>query len=81
MDRKMHLCDMLPGTKAVVESVDTKGSMRRRFFDIGLIRGTVVECVGVSPLKDPKAYLIRGAVIAIRNEDCADICVSVMEGK
>ena len=43
--------------------------MRRRLQDIGLISGTRVECVGVSPLGDPAAYLIRGAVIALRRED------------
>ena len=43
--------------------------MRRRLQDIGLIEGTVVECVGKSPLGDPCAYVIRGAVIALRSED------------
>ena len=49
--------------------LDTKGDMRRRLLDIGLTENTVVECVGKSPLGDPSAYLIRGAVIAIRVED------------
>lgn len=44
-------------------------------MDIGLIENTVIECVGKSPLGDPAAYLIRGAVIAIREKDCFDILV------
>ena len=40
---------------------------------MGLIPGTKVDCVLVSPAKNPKAYMIRGAVIAIRNEDAFDI--------
>lgn len=47
--------------------------MRRRFLDIGLIEDTPVECIGRSPAGDPSAYLIRGAVIAIRAEDSASI--------
>jgi ferrous iron transport protein A len=43
--------------------------MRRRLLDIGLAENTVVECVGRSPSGDPAAYLIRGAVIAIRKCD------------
>lgn len=38
-------------------------------MDIGLIEGTPVECVGISPLGDPSAYLIRETVVAIRHTD------------
>ena len=49
--------------------------MRRRLLDIGLTPDTRVECVGKSPAGDPKAFLIRGAVIAIRKEDCDEILI------
>ena len=49
--------------------------MRRRLQDIGLIEGTVVECLGKSPLGDPTAFLIRGAVIALRREDAGRVLV------
>lgn len=65
-----------PGQRAVVKELRTTGSMRRRLLDIGLIRDTEVECLGRSPGGDPAAYLIRGAVIAIRAADCRDILVS-----
>lgn len=60
---------------AVIDKITTKGDMRRRFLDIGLIENTKVKCVCISPQGNPKAYLIRGAVIAIRNEDCADVSI------
>ncbi len=62
-----------PGERGVVKALATVGSMRRRFLDIGLVENTEVECVGRSPSGDPSAYLIRGAVIAIRSEDCKNI--------
>lgn len=64
------------GSKAVINKIETLGSMRRRFLDIGLIENTEVECVGISPAGNPKTFLIRGAVIAIRNEDSASILVT-----
>ena len=67
------LADMLPGDTATVKEITTEGDMRRRLLDIGLTPGTRVECIGKSPGGDPKALLIRGAVIAIRNEDCSGI--------
>lgn len=70
-----RLKDLKPDSACVIDKILTSGSMRRRFLDIGLVEGTKVECVGQSPAGDPKAFLIRGAVIAIRNEDTAQILV------
>ena len=67
------LSDLQPGSRAVIDKVFSKEDMKRRFFDMGLVPGTPVTCVGQSPSKDPKAFLVRGAVIAIRSEDSADI--------
>ena len=69
------LSSLLIGEKARVTEVRTQGGMRRRFLDIGLIKGTVIECVGVGAAGDPKAFLIRGAVIAIRNDDSSFVLV------
>ena len=75
MKIQRSLNDIKPGETAVVQSLRAHGSMRRRLLDIGLVEGTRVECVGVSPQGDPSAYLIRGAVIAIRAADCRDVIV------
>ncbi len=64
------------GSTARVAAVTLSGGMRRRLIDMGLIEGTTVECVGKSPLGDPKAYLIRGAVIALRAEDASKVSVT-----
>ena len=66
-----------PGQHAVVRALHSSGSMRRRLLDIGLIENTEVECIGRSPAGDPSAYLIRGAVIAIRSEDSRNILVGL----
>ena len=63
------------GEYAEIAELLTNGSMRRRLLDIGLTPDTRVECVGKSPAGDPKAFLIRGAVIAIRKEDCDEILI------
>lgn len=76
MNGQMCLNDMMPGERARVNKLNSKGSMRRRMLDIGLIEDTDIECVGRSPCGDPKAFLIRGAVIAIRSEDCRDVLIS-----
>ena len=58
--------------EAVVAKI---GEKSRRLKDLGLVEGTKVKCVLRSPLGDPYAYKIRGAVVAIRKEDASQIMV------
>lgn len=69
------LSSLAEGTTATVRAMNSSGSMRRRLMDMGLIEGTRVICLHRSPSGDPTAYLIRGAVIALRSEDTGKIMV------
>lgn len=70
-----NLSEMIPGESAIVSGLGKCGDMRRRLLDIGLTENTLVECVGKSPGGGLSAYLIRGAVIALRPEDSKYISV------
>ncbi len=76
MNEKTFLSSLKVGQKAKVTSLLSEGSMRRRLQDIGLIEGTEVECIQKSPAGDPVAYLIRGALIALRSEDSAKVLIA-----
>ena len=67
------LSELIPGEEAIIERMLTSGQMRKRLKDLGFTDGTEIECVSVSPSGNPKAYLIRGAVIALRCKDCQKI--------
>ena len=70
-----RLYDLNVGESALLYKITSRSDMRQRLLDIGLIENTPVECGGQSPAGDPKAYLIRGAVSAIRNDDANDIFI------
>ena len=74
----IKLKDLELGQKAIVQKVEVHDSIKRRMIDIGLITGSKVECIMKSPLGDPIAYMIKGATIAIRNEDSSKIFVSLL---
>jgi DtxR family Mn-dependent transcriptional regulator len=58
----------------VVEILRTsRGSERRRFMDLGILPGTVIEAEMTSPSGDPTAYRIRDALIALREEQASMI--------
>ncbi len=71
------LHELQPKQRGIVSELHTAGSMRRRFLDMGLIEGTVVECLGRSLNGSLSAFLIRGAVIAIRARDSCEIRVQL----
>lgn len=64
------------GESATVIEVEKSSSVYQRLLDIGLIPGTRVKCVLKSITGNPKAYLIRGSVIAIRNGDAEKIIIN-----
>ena len=61
------------GQSAYVAEIQADEAMRRRLLDLVLIRGTRVTCTAKSPAGDPAAYLIRGAVIALRGRDARGV--------
>ncbi len=69
------LDEIAPGERGVVCELKNDIGMRRRLREIGLVEESEVECLGRSPAKDPAAYLIRGAVIAIRKKDAHGVLV------
>ncbi len=71
----IHLCDISEGETAVVTELLNSGGIRRRLQDIGLIKGTPVSCFLRGTAGDISAFLIRGAVIALRREDSERVIV------
>lgn len=71
----MKLLDIPTKNKFIVEKLLNRSSIRRRLLDIGLTPGTTVEKVMVNPGGNLIAYMIRGALIAIRNDDAEQVLV------
>ena len=69
------LSALLRGENSVVKDVLTTGAMRRRFQELGIVPGTNIACLQQSFFGDIKSYLIKDAVIAIRNEDADGIII------
>ena len=77
-DSKDRLSRLGVGEECTVTGFDTTAEdKRQRLMDLGLIKGARVTCIGKSPFGNPKAYLIRGAIIAIRNFDAGAVRVVI----
>lgn len=65
------------GKKAIILDV-LKSDLKRRFSELGILKGNLIECIYESPFRNPRAYLVNGTFISIRNEDAASIKVEVI---
>lgn len=75
MKQEITLDTLKVGKSCKVVKINNEGSIRRRLLDLGLIPGTIITAVLSSPFKDPIAYKIKNAVIAIRKSDSKNIVV------
>ena len=75
MNNIKTLSRLLPNESCNVVSINSHPEIRRRLLDMGLIPGTFVTCAFKSPLGDPSAYMIRGALVALRQEDADNILI------
>lgn len=72
---QMTLYDLKIGETALVIDINTDICLKQRLRDIGLIKGSEIKALHSSPSGNPRAYLIKGSVIALRNCDAQKIIV------
>lgn len=71
----LSLIDIPVGGSARVVNILTIDANRRRLLDLGLVPGSMIEVIRRSPAGNPTAYLIKGTLIALRNDDARQILV------
>lgn len=70
MKQQEKTLNQLPlNTKGMIQKLNCQGNIRRRLLDLGFVKGATITPVLISPSQDPRAFSIRGTLIAIRKED------------
>jgi len=68
------------GEKGKILATGGEPEMNRRFLEMGLLEGSIVEVLHVAPFShDPIAIRIRGSVIAMRRLEADHILVLMEE--
>ena len=75
---QLHL--LHPGQRATITNVKGESALRRRFAEMGIIRGEIILIERNAPLGDPVEYLIKGYHLALRKEEAAQIEVVLLGG-
>ena len=71
---KIENLNQLPLNKSgKINKIECGEGIKRRLLDMGLVKETEITPILISPSGDPRAFLVRGTIIAIRKEDAKDI--------
>lgn len=77
MMKEIFTLDKLPlEQSAVIYSIECKDCLINRIYDMGILKDTFITPLYRSPFGDPTAYLVKNAVIALRNKDSKYITVT-----
>ena len=75
---KIENLNQLPLNKSgKINKIKCDEGIKRRLLDMGLVKGTEITPILISPSGDPRAFLVRGTIIAIRKEDAKNIKINI----
>ena len=77
MSESVQLHLLRPGQRATITRINGAGALRRRFVEMGIVKGETILIERHAPLGDPVEYLIKGYHLALRKEEAAHIEVSL----
>lgn len=75
----MRLSDLKVGQKAKIVSINTKGVIKRRLMDMGVLIGENLRIEKVAPLGDPIDIVIKNYHLSLRKNEAEGIEVEVIE--
>jgi Fe2+ transport system protein FeoA len=73
---QLHL--LKPGQRGTISKVNGMTALRRRFVEMGIVKGETILIERDAPLGDPVAYFIKGYHLALRREEAAHIEVILL---
>ena len=76
---QLHL--LQPGQQATIARINGANTLRRRFVEMGIVKGETILIERNAPLDDPVEYFIKGYHLALRREEAAQIEVLLHGGK
>ena len=79
MADKMLLNQLKPGQRATIVHIGGNGALRRRYMEMGIVKGETVLVERTAPLGDPVEYLIKGYHLSLRREEARQITVQTIE--
>ena len=73
----MNLAALKPGDTAKITKMETKGPLKRRLMDMGMLVGVEIKVEKVAPLGDPIEITIKNYHLTLRKKEAQEIFVEM----
>jgi len=73
------LAGLAPGQHGVIERIDADIALKRRLSAMGFVKGAEVALAHTAPMGDPRAYILLGYSLSLRNEDACKIVLNTRD--
>jgi len=73
----MNLTELQPGQQGCITALEGPSALKHRLAALGVLRGQSVRLRAKTLWGDPRAYLIGGQQICLRNADARHIRIQV----
>lgn len=67
------IIDLKAGETGTIKRLHGRGPLKRRFADMGIVKGTDISVIKLAPLGDPIQIQVMDYSLTIRKEDAKDI--------
>ena len=67
---------VIPGKEYTINRIEDGKTEAKNFWGYGIFPGSTIKLLFNSPTRNPSAYEVMGAVLALRREDSKNIYVS-----
>lgn len=65
----MYLNEIKKYKEYTIKNINANELIKRRLYDIGIVKDSKIKLLYISPSKTIKSYLVKNAIISIRNSD------------
>lgn len=65
--------NLKPGESGIIKKFHGQGALKKRFSDMGIVKGTGLTFIKTAPLGDPIQISIKNYELTIRKEDAKDV--------
>lgn len=77
--KKKRLSELKVGQKARILKIEGLRSIKKRIMEFGIIKGEVIQLIGVAPFGDPLNYRLNDFNLSLRIKEADNVIVELIE--
>jgi len=65
----MKLAELQVGQKGKIKKINLSGALKRKFMDMGILKGELISVEKIAPLGDPMEIMVKSYRLSLRKAE------------